>query len=98
MVFASSDNTTSSLRPKLVVTYAVCSGAPPAATITPSGSPTICYGSNQTLTANAGTGFTYRWFKNGTFISRGRSNLFVASSTVHALLGLPIPQDVLPSQ
>lgn len=91
-IFGSSDNNNAALRPKLVITYAVCSGAPPAATITPAGSPTICYGTNQTLTANAGTGFTYQWFKNGTFISGGSSNLFVASSTGSYTVKVTNPQ------
>ncbi|MGN6615702.1 MAG: DUF4082 domain-containing protein, partial [Ilyomonas sp.] len=35
------------------------------ATITPSGTVTICSGGSVKLTANAGTGYTYKWLKNG---------------------------------
>ncbi len=81
LVFGSSDNATASLRPKLVVTYAVCSGAPPSATLTPSGSPTICYGNSQVLTANAGAGYVYQWYRNGAFIIGGSSNTFSATTS-----------------
>jgi len=81
LVFASSDNSTSTLRPKLVVTYSICSGAPPPATLTPSGSPTICYGTSQTLTANAGAGYVYQWYRNSTFIVGGTSNTYNATAS-----------------
>jgi len=35
------------------------------ASITPAGSTTICKGSNVTLSANTGAGYTYQWKKNG---------------------------------
>lgn len=41
----------------------------PTASISPSGNVTICKGSALTLTANAGTGFTYQWLKNGANIT-----------------------------
>lgn len=34
---------------------------PPTATISPSGNDTICQGTSATLTANSGTGYTYKW-------------------------------------
>jgi len=37
----------------------------PAATITPTGSTTICQGQTVTLNANIGSGLTYQWKKNG---------------------------------
>ena len=35
----------------------------PTAAVTPNGDTTFCPGSNVTLNANAGTGFTYQWYK-----------------------------------
>ena len=35
------------------------------ATITPSGPTTVCKGTNLTLYANTGTGYTYQWIRNG---------------------------------
>lgn len=43
------------------------------ATITPSGTISTCAGVQITLTANSGSGLTYKWFKNGVFIA-GASN------------------------
>jgi hypothetical protein len=39
----------------------VCASNVPPATISPAGSDTVCQGSSVTLTANAGSGYTYRW-------------------------------------
>ncbi|MBC8045965.1 MAG: T9SS type A sorting domain-containing protein [Fimbriimonadaceae bacterium] len=38
------------------------------ASITPSGSTTICNGSNLILNATTGTGYTYKWYKNGILV------------------------------
>jgi hypothetical protein len=81
MAFASSDHATAAMRPKLVVTWAVCNGNIPAATLSPPGPTSICYGTTQQLTANAGTGFTYQWFRNGTFLSGGSSNAYLAGTS-----------------
>jgi hypothetical protein len=40
----------------------------PEAVISPAGQLLICSGSPQTLQANAGPGFTYRWSRNGQFL------------------------------
>jgi hypothetical protein len=40
--------------------YTACTGAPPA-TITPAGLDSVCTGLLATLTANAGTGYSYKW-------------------------------------
>ena len=36
-----------------------------SASITPSGSVSICKGASQTLTATSGAGYTYQWYRNG---------------------------------
>ena len=49
------------------------------ATITPSGTVTTCRGVPYILTANAGPGFTYQWFKNGNVIT-GATNITYGAS------------------
>lgn len=41
----------------------------PQATITPAGTITFCAGQSALLTASSGTGYTYKWKKNGNYIS-----------------------------
>lgn len=50
------------------------------ATITPSGSTTICQGSSVTLNANTGAGLTYQWKLNGTAINGATTSSFSASA------------------
>lgn len=80
MVFASSDNATASLRPKLVVTYATCASLP-AASISTSGSTNFCSNSNVTLNASpTGTGmYSYLWYFNGQYINGATGSSYVAS-------------------
>ncbi|HEX5001860.1 MAG TPA: DNRLRE domain-containing protein [Bacteroidia bacterium] len=81
LVFGSSENPDPLLRPKLVVTWAICSGPPPPASITPVNPAPVCYGNTVTLTANSGTGYTYQWYRSGSFISGGSSPVFEAPSS-----------------
>ncbi|MEP7264477.1 MAG: DNRLRE domain-containing protein, partial [Bacteroidota bacterium] len=72
--FASSDNSNAALRPKLVITYAICSGNPPPATISPTSPVTICSGAAQIFTANAGAGYVYQWYDGvSQYIGSGNS-------------------------
>jgi hypothetical protein len=48
-------------------------------TITAGGPTTFFAGSNVSLTANTGTGFTYQWYNNGTIISGATNSSFSAS-------------------
>ena len=52
----------------------VVSSAFPSATVTPSGATTNCKGVALSLTANAGSGYTYQWKKNGIVIA-GATNI-----------------------
>lgn len=47
------------------IAYTACAG-PPVASISPAGPVTICAGASQTLTASAGTGYTYKWSTGAT--------------------------------
>jgi hypothetical protein len=49
------------------------------ATITAGGPTTFFAGSDVSLTANAGAGFTYQWYNNGTIISGATNSSFSAS-------------------
>ncbi|NBY29289.1 MAG: PKD domain-containing protein, partial [Sphingobacteriia bacterium] len=51
------------------------------ASITPSGSTSICQGSSVTLNATAGNGLSYQWFLNGSAISGATNSSLVANST-----------------
>ena len=53
---------------------------PPAATITPAGPTTFCLGSNVTLNANTGTGYTYQWQLGGTAITGATNSSYVAAN------------------
>ncbi|MCC7502627.1 MAG: hypothetical protein IT229_08870 [Flavobacteriales bacterium] len=55
-------------------------GAGPAATITASGPTSFCTGGSVTLNANAGTGLSYQWKKNGTNLSGSTMASYVANS------------------
>ena len=50
----------------------------PAATITPLGSTTFCLGDSVVLQANTGTGFSYKWKKDGIYISGATSTTYTA--------------------
>lgn len=54
-------------------------GAVLLATISPSGNVGICTGSNITLQANTGVGYTYQWKKDGVSISGATQSTYVAS-------------------
>ncbi|MBK8500315.1 MAG: right-handed parallel beta-helix repeat-containing protein [Flavobacteriales bacterium] len=51
----------------------------PSATITAGGSTTFCSGGSVALNANAGTGYTYAWKKDGTIISGATSATYTAT-------------------
>lgn len=51
----------------------------PVASISAAGSTTICQGSNVTLNATSGTGFSYQWLRNGAVIAGQTSASLVAS-------------------
>ena len=53
---------------------------PPAATITPAGSTTLCNGNSVALNANTGSGLSYQWYKNDTLISNATSASYNASA------------------
>lgn len=81
LAFASSDNATATLRPKLVVTYTTCASLP-AAAISAVGSTTICSNSNVTLNATpvaAGT-YSYQWYFNGVTITGATGTSYVTST------------------
>jgi hypothetical protein len=46
--------------------YTACPTSSVTASISPAGNVAICQGSSQTLTANAGTGYTYKWSTGAT--------------------------------
>nr|MBM3932265.1 hypothetical protein [Sphingomonadales bacterium] len=50
------------------------------ASITPSGSTSICQGSSVTLNASSGTGLSYQWFLNGSAINGATNSSLVANS------------------
>lgn len=54
--------------------------ANPAASITPSGTDSVCPGTSMLLTANSGTGLTYQWIKNGADISGALAQTFNATT------------------
>ncbi len=63
-LFASSDNADNTKWPKLTINYYL----PLAAAITPGGNVSVCAGSATTLTATAGTGYTYKWYRNNVLL------------------------------
>ncbi len=65
---------------RVSVARAVTVNPTPVVTITPLGSTTIGSGGSVTLQANAGTGFTYQWFRNNVAISGATAQNFVANS------------------
>jgi len=88
---ASSYNATASGNYKVTVTNSVtgCSkttttgtvvtvNAKPAATITPQGPTSFCAGGSVVLSANTGTGLTYKWKKGGNYINGAVSNNYTA--------------------
>ena len=52
---------------------------PPAATITATGTTSICSGGNVLLNANTGTGFTYAWKKDNTVIAGATAAAYTAT-------------------
>ncbi|MFN5983944.1 MAG: PKD domain-containing protein, partial [Fluviicola sp.] len=52
----------------------------PIATISPSGSASICSGGSIILSANTGSGLTYQWLLNGSAISLATNSTYTASS------------------
>lgn len=52
----------------------------PAATISPSGTLSMCAGETTLLTANTGNNLAYQWKKNGTTISGATNNTFIAGA------------------
>ncbi|WKZ65901.1 MAG: hypothetical protein QY325_14160 [Flavobacteriales bacterium] len=53
---------------------------PPAATITAGGATSFCSGGSVVLSANAGTGLTYQWRRNGTSISGATAASYTATT------------------
>ena len=54
---------------------------PPAATITPAGSTTVCAPATVLLNANTGTGLTYQWEIGGSAITGATTSSYTASTT-----------------
>lgn len=52
----------------------------PTATISPAGTITICAGQSALMTANSGTGCTYKWKKTGNYISGATSITYSATT------------------
>lgn len=50
------------------------------ASITPSGTTTICAGFNTTFSANTGFNYSYQWYRNGGAIGGATSSSYIASS------------------
>ena len=48
--------------------------------ITPSGTVSFCAGSNATLNATSGPGFTYQWYRNNVLLSSTNSSINIGSS------------------
>ena len=74
VVFQSSENP-GGKGPQLVVSYA----ASCAASVT-SPSTSFCAGSSLTLSANTGTGFTYKWYKDAAQISGATASTYAATA------------------
>ena len=56
-------------------------GTSPTATITASGSTSICQGSSVTLSANTGAGLSYQWYRDGQPIAGATGNTIQAATT-----------------
>ena len=87
---SSSYNITSPGNYSVRATSGVCSGTvpfqivqvpTPTALIVPAGATTICSGSSVVLNANAGTGFTYQWYRNNNIITGATSDQYTATQT-----------------
>lgn len=52
----------------------------PVATITPSGTVSICSGASQVIAANTGTGYSYQWLLNNAPISGATSSTYTATA------------------
>jgi hypothetical protein len=61
-------------------TTSITMDSPPAASIVPAGSTTICSSGNVVLNANTGSGLTYQWKNNGNIISGATGSAYTASS------------------
>ncbi len=66
-----------------VVNITVTNNPLPAASITYTGNPTICYGKTLTLNANTGAGYTYTWLVDSTLISGATASSYVAHNSGH---------------
>jgi PKD repeat protein/glucose/arabinose dehydrogenase len=53
---------------------------PISATISPSGTTTICAGGAQTFTANTGTNYIYQWYRNGGALGGATSSSYTTST------------------
>jgi hypothetical protein len=73
-------NTVSGCSKTTDVGFVVTVNARPKATVTPCGTVTLCPGQCKVLTANSGTGLTYRWKKDGYFIAGATNISYTASS------------------
>lgn len=87
---SSSLNITAPGNYSVTATSGACSGsrpiqiievANPTATITPSGSTTICEGSLLTLDADAGAGFAYQWYRNNNIINGATASSYSATQS-----------------
>lgn len=73
-----------------VITAAGCSrssatktvnvNALPAATLSPSSTQTVCAGQSVSFQANTGSGFTYKWYKDGVLINAATNSAYTASA------------------
>ncbi|WP_080059265.1 S8 family serine peptidase [Spirosoma aerolatum] len=58
----------------------ISTGTYPTASISPSGSTSICQGTSLTLQTTNATGLTYQWYRNGQLISGATSSTFQANT------------------
>jgi len=63
-----------------------------SATVSPSGTITICRGTPTPLSANAGVGYTYQWFKNGNIIPGATNMLYNVNKPGYYQVQVNIPE------
>jgi len=61
------------------------------ATITPSGPTTICKGTNLTLNANTGVGYTYQWQRNGGNITGATNSSYAVTKSGNYQVKVTVP-------
>jgi hypothetical protein len=63
-----------------IIVITLLPGSFPTATISAAGPTTFCAGSNVTLNAGTGTGWTFNWIKDGSYIAGATSSSYAATS------------------